>query len=336
MSHLPRASLATIAAAVVLAVTVSCQSAQQPGAASSPSPSPDMAQGGPSAAEWKELGKTFMFEGHPVFYVDQGSGMVTLAIHGYPTSSWDFRRLLAPLSRDSRLIAPDLLGFGYSAKPADIDYTIARHADMVAALGKHLGLTRARLIGSDIGNAVVQELLARERSAELPFAIDSVALINGSLFAEQFTPNMTQKALLSPLGGIVNWSASQSALAKSLAEITGPDRRIPASELATTWQLLDHPAGSRLMHKTLPKPAERAANDARWTDALCGSTTPVKLIVGAADPTAGKSMAEAIAGKCGGARPFSVSRIEKAGHFPHVEYAEETAAAILAWRAGGY
>jgi pimeloyl-ACP methyl ester carboxylesterase len=31
-----------------------------------------------------------------------------------------------------------------------------------------------------------------------------------------------------------------------------------------------------------------------------------------------------------------VSRIEKAGHFPHVEYAEETAAAILAWRAGGY
>jgi hypothetical protein len=87
MSHLPRASLATIAAAVVLAVTVSCQSAQQPGAASSPSPSPDTAQGGPSAAEWKELGKTFMFEGHPVFYVDQGSGMVTLAIHGYPTSS---------------------------------------------------------------------------------------------------------------------------------------------------------------------------------------------------------------------------------------------------------
>lgn len=335
MPRLPRTSLATIAAAVILAVTVSCHSAQQPGV-SDRSPAPAAEQGGPSATAWKALGKTFMFEGHAVFYVDQGSGAATLAIHGYPTSSWDFRRLLAPLSRDARLIAPDLLGFGYSGKPTGFDYSIARHADMVAALGTHLGLTRARLIGSDIGNAVVQELLARERSAQLPFAIDSVLLINGSLFADQFKPSLTQKALLSPLGGLINWTASENALANGIAEISGPERRIPASELAATWTLLNYPVDARLMHRTLPRVAERAANDTRWTDALCGSRMPLKLIVGGADPTAGKAMAEATASKCRGARPFSVARIEKAGHFPHVEYAEETAAAILAWREGGY
>ncbi len=52
--------------------------------------------------------------------------------------------------------------------------------------------------------AVVQELLACEREAKLPFAIASVVLINGALFAEQFQPSATQKALLGPLGGMVN------------------------------------------------------------------------------------------------------------------------------------
>lgn len=334
MSGLPRISLATVAMAAVLAVTASCQSAQPTGGADGPIAAPV----GPSAAEWKTMGRTFAFEGHSVFYVDQGqgAGAVTLAIHGYPTSSWDFRGLVAPLSRDARLIAPDLLGFGYSSKPAAFDYSIARHADMVTALGRHLALTRVRLIGSDIGNAVVQELLAREKAADLPFAIDSVVLINGSLFAEQFTPSMTQKALLSPVGGLVNWFASESAVANGLAEISGPERRIPASELSTTWKLLDHPGNSRLMHRTLPKVAERAANDARWTDALCGSTMPIKLIVGAADPTGAKGMAEAAAARCKGGRAFNVVKMEKAGHFPHVEYAQETAAAIRAWRVGGY
>ncbi len=329
MFKLHRLPLAAAALAVGLAATAAPVAHAQ---TSSAGPTPS----GPTAAQWKALGKTFSFDGHSVFYVDQGSGSATLAIHGYPTSSWDFRRLLAPLSRDARLIAPDLLGFGYSDKPAEATYTIARHADLVVALVRHLGLTRARLIGSDIGNAVVQELLARERAARLPFAIDSVVLINGSLFAEQFKPSNAQRALLSPLGGMVNRGASEDTIVSSLTQISGPERRIPATELSEVWRLLNHPADARLMHKTLPTVEEREANDVRWTEALCASTTPLKLVVGAADPTAGKAMAEATTAKCKGSRRFATLQLDKAGHFPHVEYAQETAQAILAWREGGY
>jgi pimeloyl-ACP methyl ester carboxylesterase len=335
MLEIPRLPAAVIAAVLGLTATASC-SGPQPDADTARASSSVVALGGPSAADWRGLGKTYTFEGHTVFYVDQGSGPVSLAIHGYPTSSWDFRRLLEPLSRDARLVAPDLLGFGYSDKPSKIDYNVALHADMVSALGKHLGLAQVRLIGSDIGNAVVQELLAREQSSKLPFAIESVVLINGTLFSEQFKPSMTQKILLSPLGGILNWSASESAFASGLAQISGLERRIPSSELSAAWTLLNHPAEARLMHKTLPSLAERQGNDARWTEALCGSTTPLKLIVGAADPTSGRSMAEAVTSKCKGARPFTVVQMEKAGHFPHLEYAQETAAAILTWREGKY
>lgn len=331
LSRAPHA-LATFAAA---ALAVGWAATASP-AAQAQTPAAAAVHAGPSSAQWKALGKTFTFDGHSVFYLDQGSGSATLAIHGYPTSSWDFRRLMEPMSRDARFIAPDLLGFGFSDKPADFTYSIARHADLVVALVKHLGLTRARLIGSDIGNAVVQELLARERATTLPFAIDSVVLINGSLFAEQFKPSNAQKALLSPLGRMINRGASEDTIVTSLTQISGPERRIPASELSEVWRLLNYPADARLMHRTLPGVEEREANDARWTDALCASATPLKLVVGAADPTAGKAMAEAITVKCRGARRFAALQLDKAGHFPHVEYAQETAQAILAWRDGGY
>jgi pimeloyl-ACP methyl ester carboxylesterase len=294
----------------------------QPAALNDTSPTPE---------QWKAMGKTFTFEGHNVFYADQGSGPATLAVHGYPTSSWDFRRIAAPMAQKARFIAPDLLGFGYSAKPADYDYSIGKHADLVVALSRQLALTKVRLVGSDIGNAVVQELLARERDAKLPFAIESVVLINGTLFAEQFQPSTTQKALLSPLGSIVNRAASKDTFVGGLSQITGPEKRIPTSDLAAAWSLLNYPNESRLAHKILPTVADRESNDTRWTDALCRSAVPLKMIVGMSDPTAGKQMLTATAQKCGTGRTVAALEIEKAGHFPHLEYPTETANAILAW-----
>ncbi|MFM8753452.1 MAG: alpha/beta fold hydrolase [Phenylobacterium sp.] len=261
---------------------------------------------------------------------------MTVAIHGYPTSSWDFRRMLGPLTKEARFVAPDLLGFGFSSKPKDASYTISRQADLVTVLISHLGVNRVRLIGSDIGNAVVQELLARARAGELRFGIDSVVLINGSLFADQFNPTNTQRALLSPLGGVLNQQASEAALVGALTQISGPEKRIPAGDLSEAWWLLNYPSDARLMHKTLPTVEERQKNDARWTDALCASAMPLMLIVGEADPTAGREMDSATTARCQGRRSFSTLKLAKAGHFPHLEYAEETANAIAAWGEGGY
>jgi pimeloyl-ACP methyl ester carboxylesterase len=53
-----------------------------------------------------------------------------------------------------RVIAPDLLGYGYSAKPRELDYTIASQASMVVKLLKQLGINRAVVVGSSYGGAV--------------------------------------------------------------------------------------------------------------------------------------------------------------------------------------
>jgi pimeloyl-ACP methyl ester carboxylesterase len=63
---------------------------------------------------------------------------------------------------------------------------------------------------------------------------------------------------------------------------------------------------------------------------------PLMLVVGLSDPTAGKDMVTATEARCKGSRRFQSLQLDRAGHFPHLEYAEETAQGILAWSEGGY
>ncbi len=50
-------------------------------------------------------------------YVDEGSGAPVVMLHGNPTWSYLYRRFVRPLSATHRVVAPDHLGFGRSAKP---------------------------------------------------------------------------------------------------------------------------------------------------------------------------------------------------------------------------
>lgn len=82
--------------------------------------------------EWRARGTYAEHRGHRVFVVDEGSGEdVLLCLHGFPSSSWDWNRMWGELVARFRVVAPDLLGYGFSAKPRRYAYTIADHADTV-------------------------------------------------------------------------------------------------------------------------------------------------------------------------------------------------------------
>ena len=61
-------------------------------------------------------------------YVDEGSGEPIVFVHGNPAWSFEFRRLIKEFSRTNRCVAPDLIGFGLSDKPAEWSYLPAEHA----------------------------------------------------------------------------------------------------------------------------------------------------------------------------------------------------------------
>ena len=84
-----------------------------------------------------------------------------LVVHGFPTSSFDFRLVLPALSAHRRVLLLDLIGYGLSAKP-DLAYTMALQADVVQAFVAEAGVRRLALLTHDMGDTVGGELLARQ------------------------------------------------------------------------------------------------------------------------------------------------------------------------------
>jgi pimeloyl-ACP methyl ester carboxylesterase len=86
----------------------------------------------------------------------QAGAAPILYLHGVPTAGWDWEPFLARTGG----IAPDLPGFGASAKPGDFDYSISGYADFLEAFCAHAGLKRVSLVMHDWG-AVGLELAQR-------------------------------------------------------------------------------------------------------------------------------------------------------------------------------
>ena len=78
-----------------------------------------------------------------------------ILIHGFAASNLVWSKVLLEFAEAGfRVIAPDLLGYGYSEKPRELDYTIARQAEMIVSLMQRLGIERAVLVGSSYGGAI--------------------------------------------------------------------------------------------------------------------------------------------------------------------------------------
>lgn len=95
-----------------------------------------------------------------VYYEDSGSGTPIVFLHGNPSSSHSWRKVLPAIDEPARLLAPDLIGMGRSGKP-DIDYTFADHVRYLDAWFDALGLEDVVLVGHDWGGALAFDWAAR-------------------------------------------------------------------------------------------------------------------------------------------------------------------------------
>lgn len=101
--------------------------------------------------------------GFHMHYVDEGArdAEVLLCLHGEPTWGYLFRHLIAALRTTHRVIAPDHMGFGKSATPADRDYWLQDHVDNLERLVLALDLRDISLLMHDFGGPVGMGLAAR-------------------------------------------------------------------------------------------------------------------------------------------------------------------------------
>ena len=95
-------------------------------------------------------------------YVDEGQGEIVLCLHGQPTWSYLYRKMIPLLTAAGyRVIAPDLIGFGKSDKPTDRgSYTYANHVFWLTGLIESLDLTDITLVCQDWGGLIGLRVVA--------------------------------------------------------------------------------------------------------------------------------------------------------------------------------
>jgi haloalkane dehalogenase len=87
-------------------------------------------------------------------FVDEGYGETLLFVHGTPSWSFEWRRVISALSSDYRCVAPDLIGFGMSERPADFAYTPEAHAKVFQEFIQKLDLRDITLVVHDFGGPI--------------------------------------------------------------------------------------------------------------------------------------------------------------------------------------
>jgi pimeloyl-ACP methyl ester carboxylesterase len=110
-----------------------------------------------------------------IHYLIAGNGEAVVLLHGYAQNSRMWRPLIAELAKTRTVIAPDLRGFGQSAKPPQ-GYDKKTMAQDIHALATSLGHKRVMLVGHDIGLMV-----AYAYAAQFPSEVDRIALMDAFL-----------------------------------------------------------------------------------------------------------------------------------------------------------
>jgi pimeloyl-ACP methyl ester carboxylesterase len=281
--------------------------------------------------DWQARGSHHDLLGHRIFVVDVAPAAEraepVLILHGFPTSTVDWHSAVDPIvAAGRRVVALDLLGYGFSAKP-DQRYSLFEQADIVAALAQELGLSTVALVTHDMGDSVGGEVLARSIDGTLPFAIERRVLTNGSIYIDMAHLTDGQKLLSAlPDERIESGGAPQEALELALRNTFAPDANVADEEVAAMAAAIVLNGGNALLPRIIRYLDERRAHEHRWTGAIERHPAALAVIWGDLDPIAVWPMVE----RLHGVRPdATVHRLDGVGHYPMVEVPQRFNDALL-------
>lgn len=271
--------------------------------------------------EWQSGGEIFDYRNHSIFYrFEKNTGEILLCLHGFPTSSHDYHKIWKQLTEKFSVLSFDLIGYGFSAKPTNFDYTTFNQVDLLESLLEHLNIKKIHILAHDYGNTITQELLARAEEKRLDFTIETICFLNGALFPETHRPIFAQKLLISPIGFLFGKFISDTKFKQSLASIFGRETKPTAEELNEFLQAFKFNDGRKIAHKLIRYMAERQTNRTRWVGALERMKQPFLFINGSSDPVSGRHLVERFRELV--PHQTKIVELPNIGHFPHFEEPE--------------
>jgi haloalkane dehalogenase len=265
-------------------------------------------------------------DGLRMHYLYEGDGAPILLLHGEPTWSFLYRKLIPRLSRGARCIAPDYFGFGRSDKPTDRHwYSYDRHFDSIERLVEKLDLREVTVVVQDWGGPIGFRLCVTQ-----PERIARLVVLNTGIGARapneewlRFRTFMRRVDTEIVAGKLIRLSlvqpVSDEVIAAYDAPFPVPESRVGVAmfpELVATGS--DHPSAPAMLEVR-----ERLRTFDR----------PALVLFSDTDPIFGRAAAQEVADLLPSAHLDPP--LEGAGHFLQEDRGEEIAARIAGWIGSG-
>jgi haloalkane dehalogenase len=265
-------------------------------------------------------------DGLRLHYVDEGAGDPVLLLHGEPTWAFLYRKLVPPLARVARVVAPDYFGFGRSDKPTRVeDYSYDFHYASVERLADELELREATVVVQDWGGPIGLRL-----AVEHPERVARLVILNTGIgagrapsdewlrfraFVRRVGTDLVPGRLIriscltDPGDEVIKAYNAPFPVPESKAGVLAFPELVPAEP--------DHPSAPKMLEVRV---------------ALEGWDRPALVLFSDSDPIFSVEAAERMAARIPGAGPAEVVR--GAGHFLQEEKGEEIAERIVRFLAG--
>ena len=262
-------------------------------------------------------------DGLLIRYLTAGEGPPLLLLHALGESALDWRWILSDLARTHRVYAPDLPGFGDSAKPA-ADYSPAFFERFAAAFFDALEVERTAVIGNSLGGLFALRLALSESSR-----MSALALIDSAGLGREVSPALKWPALSgygeaaialskTPLG------ATQRAWLRVPLLFAHPER-VPPEWFEEQYRLSQLPGFSQAVVAALRAQIDPGGQREVLLDRLSSLEIPTLVVWGDSDRIFPVSQArDAVAHL----REGSLELVPDCGHLPHVERPERFVAAL--------
>jgi 2-hydroxymuconate-semialdehyde hydrolase len=208
-----------------------------------------------------EIGLSIVANGINTNYHDQGSGEPVLMIHGSGpgvTAFANWRLTMPVLAKNFRVIAPDMVGFGYTERPEGIQYSMSNWVDHALGLLDALNIDSAHIVGNSFGGGLALALAIRA-----PQRVKRLVLMGAAGTSFPLTPG---------LDAVWGYTPSFENMRK-IMDIFAYDRNLVSDELAKLrYEASIRPGYQESFASMFPAPRQR------WVDALASREEDIRAL----------------------------------------------------------
>jgi pimeloyl-ACP methyl ester carboxylesterase len=273
----------------------------------------------PRTAAWARTGERVSALGGREVFVTTRSGTAPwlVLLHGFPSSSYDWRALLEQPALTGRgVLAFDFLGFGLSDKPGGSPYSLMTQADLVEQLVARFCGPQVLMVAHDMGTSVASELFSREIDGRARIAIAGALLFNGSMLLHLAKPTIGQRLLRGRAGPLAARLSTERFFRQQLGSVFSPNHPLSAEEASDQWSLVTERGGHRRGHELVAYMDERIRYAERWHGAIRDWPGELSLMWGMLDPVARVDVLRGLQELRPG---VPVTELPDLGHYPQIE-----------------